>query len=226
MTERIFGDRLHQARTLRQRKLADLAERLDCSVPALSKWERAQTVELTAGQLSLLTETLRFSPTFFSAPPSSPLADNDLLFKAPKGMLKREAAWLREFVRLLSELLDWMDEERHLPPVKIRLISRDYADIPDAARLRATLGLHSSAPIDYLTHVAERAGVVVAVRRRGQAEGGPWTSTVTDPNPDADPDINKRHEGCSTWAGEFRERPAYTYTRRGWVGENPLGSGP
>ncbi len=208
MTERIFGDRLHQARTLRQRKLADLAERLDCSVPALSKWERAQTVELTAGQLSLLTETLRFSTGFFSAPPPPPLADNDLLFKAPKGMLKREAAWLREFVRLLSELLDWMDEERHLPPVKIRLISRDYADISEAAReLRATLGLHASAPIDYLTHAAERAGVVVAVRRRGQAEGGPWPSTVTDLNPDTDPDINERHEGCSTWAGEFRERP-------------------
>ena len=208
MAERIFGDRLHQARTLRQRKLADLAERLDCSVPALSKWEHARTVELTAGQLSLLTETLRFSPAFFTACPSPPLADNDLLFKAPKDMLKRESAWLREFVRLLSELLDWMDEQRHLPPVKIRLVSRDYVDIPEAAReLRAALGLQSSVPIEYLTHIAERAGVVVAARRRGQADGGPWSSFADDPIPDTDPDINERHEGCSTWVGEFRERP-------------------
>jgi transcriptional regulator with XRE-family HTH domain len=212
MTETIFGDRLHQARTLRQRKLADLADLLACSVPTLSKWEHARTVDVTARQLSLLTETLRFSPSFFSARPSPPLAENDLLFKAPKGMLKREAAWLREFVRLLSELLDWLDEQRHLPPVKIRLISQDYVDIPEAAgELRATLGFQPTAPIEYLTHAVERAGVVVAVRRRGQADGGPWEPSANDPAPDTDPDtdpgINERHEGCSTWAGEFRERP-------------------
>lgn len=208
MAERIFGDRLHQARTLRQWKLADLAERLDCSVPTLSKWEHARTVEVAASQLSLLTETLRFSPSFFAARPSPPLADNDLLFKAPRDMLKREAAWLREFVRLLSELLDWMDDQRHLPPVKIRLVSRAYADIPEAAReLRAALGLDPSTPIDYLTHTAERSGVVVAMRRRGQADGGPWASSADDPTPDTDPDINERHEGCSIWVGEYRERP-------------------
>ena len=145
MTETVFGDRLHQARTLRQRKLADLAERLDCSVPTLSKWEHARTVEITERQLSLLTDTLRFSPAFFSTRPPSPLTDNDLLFKAPKGMLRREVAWLREFVRLLSELLDWLDDQRHLPPVKIRPLSRDHTNIPEAAReLRAALGFEPS----------------------------------------------------------------------------------
>jgi transcriptional regulator with XRE-family HTH domain len=207
MAQSIFGDRLHQARTLRQWKLADLADVLDCSVPTLSKWEHARTVDVTPHQLSLLNETLRFSPSFFSSRPSAPLADNDLLFKAPKGMLKRESAWLREFVRLVAELLDWLDEQRHLPPVKIRLVSRDYADIPQATReLRAALGLEPTAPIEYLTHAAERAGVVLAVRRRGQIEGGPWPS-LSDRGGDTDPDINERHEGCSTWVGEFRERP-------------------
>lgn len=204
MAETIFGDRLHQARTLRQRKLADLAELLDCSVPTLLKWEHAPTVAVTSRQLSLVTENLRFSPSFFSAPPSPPLAENDLLFKAPKGMRKRESAWLREFVRLLSELLDWMDEQRHLPPVKIRLISRDCVDLPTAAQeLRAALGLQPTTPIEYLTHAAERAGVVIAVRRRSQADGGPWASSADD----LDPEISERHEGCSTWVGEFRERP-------------------
>jgi Zn-dependent peptidase ImmA (M78 family)/transcriptional regulator with XRE-family HTH domain len=208
MAETIFGDRLHQARTLRQRKLADLAEALDCSVPTLSKWEHARIVEITTRQLALLTETLRFSPSFFSSRPSFPLADNDLLFKAPKNMLKRESAWLREFVRFLSELLDWLDDQRHLPPVQIRLVSREYVGIPEATQeLRAALGLEATMPIEYLTHAAERAGVVVAVRRRGQADGGPWSPSVDDLASDNDPDINERHEGCSTWVGEFRERP-------------------
>jgi Zn-dependent peptidase ImmA (M78 family) len=207
MTERIFGDRLHQARTLRQWKLAELAEPLGCSVPTLSKWEHARVADVTPRQLAFLTETLKFSPAFFSARPSPPLADSDLLFKAPKSMLKRESAWLREFVRLLAELLDWLDAQRSLPPVKIRIVSRDYVGIPEATRdLRAALGLESAAPIEYLTHAAERAGVVVAARRRGQVDGGPW-ARPDDMDDGADPDINERHEGCSTWVGEFRERP-------------------
>jgi transcriptional regulator with XRE-family HTH domain len=208
MAETVFGDRLHQARTLRQRKLADLAELLGCSVPTLSKWEHARTAEFTERQVSLLANTLKFSPAFFSTHPSPPLTDGDLLFKAPKGMLKREVAWLREFVRLLSELLDWLDDQRHLPPVKIRSLSRDYMKIPEATKeLRGALGFGPTQPIDYLTHAVERAGVVVAVRRRSQADGGPWISQADEFSPDTDPDINERHEGCSTWVGEFGERP-------------------
>jgi transcriptional regulator with XRE-family HTH domain len=204
MTETVFGDRLRQARTLRQRKLTDLAELLECSVPTLSKWEHARTVDVSPRQLSLLTENMRFSPVFFSARPSPPLADNDLLFKAPKAMLKREVAWLREFVRLLSELLDWLDDRRQLPPVKIRLTSRDQVDLRESAReLRVTLGLPIGTPIEYLTHPAERAGVVVAVRRRGLVDGGAWAYPADEP----DSDLSERHEGCSTWVGEFRERP-------------------
>jgi Zn-dependent peptidase ImmA (M78 family)/transcriptional regulator with XRE-family HTH domain len=204
MTEMIFGDRLRQARTLRQRKAADLASLLNCSVPTLSKWEHANTVDVSQRQLSFLAENLRFSPSFFVTRPSPPLTDNDLLFKAPKAMLKREVAWLREFVRLVSELLDWLDGRRHLPPVKVRLNSRDHVDLPEAAReLRMVLGLSVSAPVDYLTHAAERAGVVVVVRRRSLADGGTWALSDDEP----DPDINERHEGCSTWIGEFRERP-------------------
>jgi transcriptional regulator with XRE-family HTH domain len=204
MTEMIFGDRLRQARTLRQRKAADLADLLDCSVPTLSKWEHANTVDVSQRQLSLLAEILRFSPSFFTARPSPPLADNELLFKAPKAMLKREVAWLREFVRLVSELLDWLDDRRHLPPVQIRFKSRDCIDLPEAAQeLRSALGLPVAAPVDYLTHAAELAGVVVAVRRRGLVDGGIWAS----PDDEPDPDISELHEGCSTWVGEFRERP-------------------
>jgi len=204
MTETIFGDRLRQARTLRQRKLADLAGLLGCSVPTLSKWEHAGATEVTARQLAILAESLRFSPSFFFSPPSAPLTDNDLLFKAPKGMSKREAAWLREFVRLLSELLEWMDGQRHLPPVKIRPASRDHIDVTSAAReLRAALALPPTGPVGYLTHAAERAGVVVAVRRRGTAAASPWALPADEPTQGA----RERHEGCSTWVGEFRDRP-------------------
>ena len=233
MAETIFGDRLYQARMLRQRKLADLAALLECSVPTMSKWEHSRTVDVSSDQLSLLAADLRFSSRFFSMRPSPPLADNDLLFKAPKSMLKREVGWLKEFVRLTSELLDWLDERRHLPPVKIRLASRNSIDIQQAAReLRIMLGLSEVAPIDYLTHPAERAGIVIVVRRRSFVDGGPWaTSTAKQlSNPgESEPDINERHEGCSTWVGEFRERPLIvmrgvpTWEKTRWILAHELG---
>lgn len=233
MSETIFGDRLYQARMLRQRKLADLAALLDCSVPTMSKWEHAHTVEVSPSQLSLLAENLRFDPRFFSKRPSFPLADNDLLFKAPKNMLKREVGWLKEFVRLISEWLDWLDEHRHLPPVKIHLVSRNETNIQEAAReLRIMLSLREAEPIDYLTHPAERAGIVVVVRRRGFVDGGPWGSAATEYQgniEESEPDINERHEGCSTWVGEYRERPLIvmrgvsTWEKTRWVLAHELG---
>lgn len=229
----IFGDRLYQARMLRQRKLADLAALLDCSVPTMSKWEHARTVEVSPVQLSLLAENLRFDPRFFSRRPSFPLADNDLLFKAPKNMLKREVGWLKEFVRLISEWLDWLDGQRHLPPVKIRLVSRHETDVQEAAReLRIMLSLPEAEPIDYLTHPAERAGIVVVVRRRGFVDGGSWSSATAEHQGDineSEPDINERHEGCSTWVGEYRERPLIvmrgvsTWEKTRWVLAHELG---
>lgn len=210
----IFGDRLRQARILRQRKLADLAELLSCSVPTMSKWERARIVDVSPLQLSVLAENLKFSPGFFSARPSPPLFDNDLLFKAPKSTPKREIDWLREFVRLTSELLDWLDERQPLPPVKLKLRSSDSGNIPEAAReLRDRLGLSATTPIDFLTHPVERAGAIVVVRRRGYIEAGEWsrpTATSYPPHPHgagARASNHERHEGCSAWVGEFRERP-------------------
>ena len=233
MSETIFGDRLYQARMLRQRKLTDLAELIECSVPTMSKWEHSRTVDISPSQLSLLAESLRFNPHFFSLRPSPPLADNDLLFKAPKNMLKREVGWLKEFVRLTSELLDWLDERRSLPPVKIRLASRNNVDVQEAARqLRIMLSLSEVAPIDHLTHPAERAGIVVAVRRRSFVDGGPWTASAGELHLNSgslEPDINERHEGCSTWVGEFRERPLIvmrgvsTWEKTRWVLAHELG---
>lgn len=233
MSQTIFGDRLYQARMLRQRRLADLAELFECSVPTMSKWEHSRTVDISPAQLSLLAENLRFDPHFFSLRPPPPIADNDLLFKAPKNMLKREVGWLKEFVRLTSELLDWLDERRRLPPVKIRLVSRGNVDIREATRqLRIVLSLSEAGPIDHLTHPVERAGIVVVVRRRSSVDGGPWTVSAGElqiASGQLDLDINERHEGCSTWIGEFRERPLIvmrgvsTWEKTRWVLAHELG---
>ncbi len=225
MSDYIYGDRIRQARVLRQRKVTDLAEQLDRTVPALSKWEKSRKIYPRDGELGVLAEYLRVAPDFFSTRPSPPMTDIDLLFKAPQTTLKREINWLVEFVRLMSELLDWIDERRRLPPVQIQLTSRDGADVVNATQeLRDVLGLGATEPIDYLTHPVERAGIVVAVRRRSSAVSN-WITAADDTGSI----LKERHEGCSAWVGEFRERPLVimrgvdTWEKTRWVLAHELG---
>jgi Zn-dependent peptidase ImmA (M78 family) len=236
MGAQVYGDRLRQARIIRQRKLTDVAALLDCSVPTMSKWERARTVDVSAPQLSIISENLKFNPAFFSTRPSPPLFDNDLLYKAPKSTPKRETEWLRELVRLISELLNWLDERQPLPPVKLTLRSSPARDIRDAARdLRLRLSFPLSDPIEYLTHPVERAGVVVVVRRRPYMITADWKTDVMAQNHELDERVasgagnNERHEGCSAWVGEFRERPLIlmrgvrTWEKTRWILAHELG---
>lgn len=131
--------------------------------------------------------------------------DSDLLFRAPKSTLKREKDYLRESIRFSSELVGWLDQRRQLPPVKLRPLSKKSDDLVSAARkVRMMFGIEQDLPIDFLTHLLERTGVVVVVRRRQLAE-----PLITDDADEGGVPSNhqERHEGCSAWVGEFRERP-------------------
>lgn len=222
MTSVIYGDRLRQARVLRYEKLGDIAELLECTSSALSKWERAELVQLSPLQLTRLANRLRFPYEFFRRSPGAPLSEADLLFKAPKSTLKREKDFLREFIRFISELIVWLDSRRQLPPVAIRPRQVDSISMVEIARdVRESIGISPFEPIDFLTHPIERAGIVVAVRRRKIAE---IALDADDP-----PMPRERHEGCSTWVGEFRERPLIvmravdTWEKTRWVLSHELG---
>ena len=236
MGTEVYGDRLRQARILRQRKLTDIAALLDCSVPTMSKWERARVIDLSAPRLAALSANLKFSTSFFSTYPSPPLFDNDLLFKAPKSTPKRELEWLRELLRLVSEFLNWLDERQPLPPIKLTLRSVPSGDIRDAAReLRRRLNIPLAQPIEYLTHPVERAGVIIVVRRRPYALASATGADVNaqhdefSNNPMPEFATSERHEGCSAWVGEFRERPLVvmrgvtTWEKTRWVLAHELG---
>lgn len=217
----IYGDRLRQARILRYEKLGDIAAILGHTPSALSKWERSETIEISREQLRRLSTELRFPEAFFTHPPTPPLGDTDLLFRAPKSTLKREKDFLREFLRVTAELVEWLDSRRQLPPVIVRPQSRDKVDIREAARTtRESLGIGPNEPIDYLTHPVERAGIVIVVRRRKLGDSA-------DLSEDAIP--RERHEGCSAWVGEFRERPLImmrsveTWEKTRWVLSHELG---
>lgn len=236
MGAEVYGDRVRQARIIRQRKLTDIAALLGCSVPTMSKWERTRVIDMSESRLAALSEHLKFSADFFSTYPSPPLFDNDLLFKAPKSTPKRELEWLKEMVRLVSEFLNWLDERQPLPPVRLTLRSASSGDIRATAReLRRRLNIPPSEPIEFLTHPAERAGIIIVVRRHPYMITSVKGASVKSQhyefgdNPTSGTVNSERHEGCSTWVGEFRERPLIvmrgvtTWEKTRWVLAHELG---
>ncbi|NEA22189.1 helix-turn-helix domain-containing protein [Actinomadura bangladeshensis] len=198
----VYGDRLRQARILRAHKLSDVADALGCATSTVSKWESAHQVELDSVRREKVARFLQFPEAFFHLEPTPKLSDSDLLYRAPKSTLKREKDYLREFLRLVSEILVWLDDKRQLPPVKLKPLPGP-SDIAEAAKnARRFIGIDTDRPISFLTHPLERAGIVVVVRRRRLSD-----KISDDPGLEVRRPHNERHEGCSAWVGDFRERP-------------------
>ena len=195
MSDQIYGDRIKQARTLRQLTSTSLAEALDVTPSTITRWEAAEQLTMEPGRVDKLSSFLRFPNAFFEALPSDPVVDDDLLFRAPKSTAKREKAYLREFARLAGEVLAWVEERRALPPLTLPTDGEGSDVVGAAQAARRALGHSSDSPIQSLTHAVERAGVPV-LRRPMKIYDGESRGTNTE-----------KHLGYTTWVGDFWDRP-------------------
>jgi Zn-dependent peptidase ImmA (M78 family)/transcriptional regulator with XRE-family HTH domain len=194
MSTLIYGDRLRQARILRQMSSNELAGILNYSPSTVTKRENSDQFHLDVTRMNLLVKHLGFPEGFFRAPPTAPVVDDDVLFRAPKSTPKREKAYLREFARLAGEVLRWVESKRALPPLLLPTIT-SRADIASAAAdARRALGYSPDIPIKSLTHAVERAGVPVLRRPTPNDDEVPGTNT-------------DKHLGYTTWIGDFWDRP-------------------
>lgn len=193
MTTLIYGDRLRQARVLRKIKSTDLAATARTTGSTLTRWEQADTVTVESRTLDDIGEALEFPVTFFQQPPSPPVDERDLRFRAPKSTLKREKEHLIQFARMAEEVLRWVDQKQQLPPVTLPRLTPDH-DVVDATRqTRTALGVAADKPIPLLTLAVERTGVPV-IRRPTRVDADPATNI-------------EKHLGYTAWAGEFWQRP-------------------
>lgn len=221
------GDRIRQARVLRWRTSKDLAEELAWPAPKLTRMEQSEKAVLSDAEAARLCKFLAFPEIFFTEPAQPALAENELLFRAPKRTTKREKAYLAEFARIVSMYVEILDGKHRLPPVRLPALRSqdDSASLEGAAsEVRAALEVDGESPIGYLTHQVERAGVVVVVRPNGLS---PDDSDRFD-----DGGGNRRpetHYGYSTWVGNFRDRPvivmrsSQSWERTRWTMAHELG---
>lgn len=195
MSAVVYGDRIRQARVLRHMTSADLSRLLGVAVSTVTRRETTPQVAMEKFQLHRLSNLLGFPDQFFLTPPTALVLDDNLLFRAPKSMPKREKTYLREFARVASEVLGWVDEKRPLPRLRLPVL-RGVTDIPSAVQeTRRSLGCDEGVPVRSVTHVIERAGVPVLRRSRA------------DPLGDAPGTNTEKHLGYTTWVGDYWDRP-------------------
>lgn len=162
----------------------------------LSRLERSESATMTSEELASLTSTLRFPGEFFRTPPVSRVEPDQLSFRAPKSTTESEKNRMAQFMALAGDFLLELDSRHALPPVRLSIPVERTDTAAAAAHARTCLGIAVDEPIGDLTHQLERSGVPVILR--GERFGG---------QPGADTGRLEKHLGCSTWVGEFRERP-------------------
>lgn len=144
-----------------------------------------------------MCDVLRFPATFFKAPPVCRVEPEQLLFRAPRSTTETEKNRMAQLIALTGDFLFELGGRHKLPPVRISA-APERETVAAAQHARQCLGLEPEAPINDLTHLLERGGIPVVMRH--ERFGGKA------------PEDNSRgrlekHLGCSTWIGEFRERP-------------------
>lgn len=193
----IFGLRVRQARLMRRLTAKSVMEAVGWSGARLSRLERAETTQVSEDELAALMDVLRVPALFFTSVPVCRVEPDQLLFRAPKSTTETEKNRMAQFIALSGDFLLEMNGRHKLPPVQISA-APDPDPVAAALHARQCLGVDRDVPIGDLTHLFERGGIPVVMRY--ERFGG------------SAPEDNSRgrlekHLGCSTWVGEFRERP-------------------
>ena len=196
-TVEIFGLRVRQARLMRRLTAKAVMEAVGWSGARLSRLERAETAQVSEDELAALMDVLRVPALFFTSAPMCRVEPDQLLFRAPKSTTETEKNRMAQFIALSGDFLLEMNGRHKLPPVQISA-APDSDPVAAALHARQCLGVDRDVPIGDLTHLFERGGIPVVMRY--ERFGG------------SAPEDNSRgrlekHLGCSTWVGEFRERP-------------------
>lgn len=165
----------------------------------LSRLERAETAQVTSEELASLARVLRFPEEFFRSVPVSRITPAQLSFRAPKSTTETEKNRMAQFMALSGDFLLDLDRRHKLPPVRLSTGTVNRDDHVAAARYaRQCLGVGQDEPIGNLTRLIEHGGVPVLLRNErfgAQMPELPSRGRL------------EKHLGCSTWVGEFGERP-------------------
>lgn len=154
----VNGDRIRQIREMRRLSQADLADQLGVTQPMIAHIESGRFPP-SDPLLHRLAAVLGFPPSYFTKRSTSDFPMGSLLFRSKSDMAAAERTELYRLGQTVFEGVEQLLQAVHPIPVRVPRLEEDPAE---AARVtRSVLGLSPDKPIDHLTHVLERAGVLV-----------------------------------------------------------------
>jgi len=154
----IFGSRVTQAREFRNVTQVELAGRVCIKQGTLADIERGRN-EPSEMIASRIAEELNFPLSFFQREPPANFGVGSLEFRAKSAVSAKAKKRAYQFAGIVFELASSLAKRLTMPPVRLPQIDGD----PElaAAIVRSELGISPNAPIENLTDVLERAGVLV-----------------------------------------------------------------
>jgi Zn-dependent peptidase ImmA (M78 family)/transcriptional regulator with XRE-family HTH domain len=155
----IFGERVLQAREMRDLSQQQLADNIGCSQGAIARVEANQR-QPGEDLMSALSQELGFPTPWFERPVPSHFPLGSLQFRARAARSQRQLHKPYYVARTIFEVAEAL--RSRVKTVPIRLHRDTWTSAAEAAiALRSESGLALDTPIDDVIHVIERLGVVV-----------------------------------------------------------------
>lgn len=165
----INGERIKQARIYRGLSQAQLAEKLDVTKQAVSKYETNKS-NLNINTISLLPKALGFPLSFFSKERTK-CSDDGVVFFRTKSIPQKTQSRLREKINVMEEeIVEYFENYIEFPECKIPNMSDILGDethnynreriIKVCKRLREYWGLGNS-PIENLMYILQVNGFII-----------------------------------------------------------------
>jgi len=154
----IYGSRIEQARKLTGLTQRELAEKVGVNQSAIAFYEKEKTTpseDIVKG----IAEATGFLPAFFERIPIDGFSKGSLSYRAYKSVTAKEEDKAYLNAKLLYEHLGIMAKSFVLPKLQLPII-RERPET-SAEITRAALGVSPDVPINNLTYLLEKNGIII-----------------------------------------------------------------
>ncbi|MBC5725853.1 ImmA/IrrE family metallo-endopeptidase [Agathobaculum sp. NSJ-28] len=163
-----YPQRITEAREARKYNMTQLADLLGVTKQAVSRYE-LNLSHPSNSVISKMAEVLDFPERFFYKPSHAESTDSTIFFRTFKSSEATERSMIQVKCRWTSEAYSYLNRyvkmpTLNLPPVEF-LINKTFlsdSDIEEIARITRQHWKLGSGPIDNLTYVMEKNGIVIS----------------------------------------------------------------
>ncbi|MDZ5782089.1 ImmA/IrrE family metallo-endopeptidase [Marinococcus luteus] len=170
LNKEFHGERLSQARAIRNKTIQELADEVGVTHQAISKYEKNK-MRPEREVLDKLVQVLNFETNFFYKEiTTGDIYDKPFIFRKRAGTAKKYQNQFIEQVAVISELIETIQSKMYLPEFELNLIlqrtektscflgENEIVNLAKSVRRYLSLG---DGPIDNFTLLCEKLGVIV-----------------------------------------------------------------